>query len=66
MPQTQVPAWECNRCGHIWVGRNWPSRDDGEKPMLCPKCRTPYWDTPRKRVPMNRAQRRKVGIKNSK
>ena len=50
MPKTKVDAWECNRCGHIWVGRRGVARDEyeGEKPLLCPKCRTAYWNTPRK------------------
>ena len=36
--------FKCDRCGHIWCAR---SKDD--KPKTCPKCRSPYWDTPRKK-----------------
>lgn len=34
----------CNRCEHKWVGKI-------EDPKTCanPKCRTPYWNKPRKR-----------------
>jgi len=29
---------ECKRCGHKWKQR------EKEKPIICPKCKTPYWD----------------------
>jgi len=29
------------RCGHEWLARN------GEKPRVCPKCKTPNWDRPK-------------------
>jgi len=32
----------CLRCGHKWIPRI-------EKPRICPGCRSPYWDTPRKK-----------------
>jgi len=32
----------CERCGHEWITRNL------KKPKVCPKCKSPYWDTPRK------------------
>lgn len=28
------------RCGHEWIPR-------GEKPRVCPKCKSPYWDRPK-------------------
>lgn len=27
------------RCGHEWL-----SREKGEKPRVCPKCKSPNWD----------------------
>ena len=45
-----LPTNTCLRCGHTWVKRI-------EKPKFCPKCRSPYWDTPRIR------KRRKETIK---
>jgi len=44
MPQRQVRAWECNRCHHVWVARS------KRKPLTCPKCRSAYWDEPRRRA----------------
>jgi predicted Zn-ribbon and HTH transcriptional regulator len=36
-----VPGFRCERCGHEWVPR-------GKAPTVCPKCKSPYWDKPRK------------------
>ena len=33
----------CKRCGHAWVPRN-----KDEEPRVCPKCKSLYWDRPRK------------------
>ena len=35
-----LPRWTCNRpqCGHSWTPRK------PEKPIVCPKCKSPYWD----------------------
>ena len=32
----------CTRCGHKWYPRT------PERPRVCPKCKSPYWDKPRK------------------
>jgi len=37
----------CLRCGHTWN-----KRLDSE-PVLCPKCKSPYWDKPRKKDTKN-------------
>jgi hypothetical protein len=42
-----VMGFRCERCGHEWV-----PRDSGQDPKVCPKCKSPYWNTPRKRDPM--------------
>jgi len=33
---------KCLRCGHIWL-----PRETTKIIKTCPKCRSPYWDTPR-------------------
>ena len=34
---------KCYRCSHVWKQNN------GDiKPKVCPKCKNPYWDTPKK------------------
>ena len=43
MTKITVNAFKCDRCSHVWCPRN---KDD--IPKTCPKCRSPYWDTPRR------------------
>ncbi len=33
----------CLRCGH-----EWSPRDKSKEPVICPKCKSPYWDVPKK------------------
>jgi len=42
MPETEIPGWECCRCGYKWPKKN---NADG-KPTVCAnqKCKSPYWD----------------------
>jgi hypothetical protein len=30
--------YQCLRCKHVWASKQ-------ERPRVCPKCKTPYWDT---------------------
>jgi predicted Zn-ribbon and HTH transcriptional regulator len=43
MARVEVWAWKCERCEHVWL-----PREKDKKPLVCPKCKSPYWDTPRK------------------
>lgn len=43
MARIKLDGFECERCGHQWV-----PRERGEEPRVCPKCKSPYWDRPRK------------------
>ncbi len=43
----QVTLYTCERCGHDWIARR-----RGERPRVCAKCKSAYWDVPRK----NKAQ----------
>lgn len=38
-----VMGFRCERCSHEWI-----PRDSGQDPAVCPKCKSPYWDRPRK------------------
>lgn len=40
--QFSMPKWRCLRCGNEWL----PQKDG--KPQTCSKCRSPYWDRPRR------------------
>jgi DNA-directed RNA polymerase subunit RPC12/RpoP len=48
-------GYRCLRCEHQWVPRGLPEMADGKKPpeqdeepRVCPKCKSPYWNRPRK------------------
>lgn len=43
MGKVQVEANKCERCGHVWMPRN-----NKEVPRVCPKCKSPYWNRPRR------------------
>src|SRR5256885_1181087 len=43
MELIQLWGYRCLRCGHEWVPKN-----KEQKPRVCPKCKNPYWDRPRK------------------
>jgi hypothetical protein len=45
MELIQLWGYHCQRCGHEWVPKN-----KGQKPRVCPKCKNPYWDRPRKQA----------------
>ena len=44
MAKVEVLAWKCERCEHVWLGR-----DMSQPPKVCPKCKSPYWDRPRRK-----------------
>lgn len=40
--QLTVWGWRCERCEHEWIPR------ESQEPRVCPKCKSPYWNRPRK------------------
>ena len=49
------PVWKCDVCDHEWLSR------EGDKPLRCASCKTPYWNKFEKK---NYSDARKhVGIK---
>ena len=40
----KVKGYKCERCEHEWAPRN-----KKEKPIICPKCKSPYWNKPKKK-----------------
>lgn len=40
-----IAGYQCERCAHKWAPRN----SGGPKPRVCPKCKSPYWDKPKKK-----------------
>ena len=52
MGRIEVQVFKCDRCGHIWMPREAASKLDNldaNLPKVCPKCKSPYWDIPKKR-----------------
>jgi hypothetical protein len=39
-----VMGFRCERCSHEWI----PRGSGDEEPRVCPKCRSPWWNKPRK------------------
>lgn len=37
-----IKILKCKRCNHEWASKN------PDKVRVCPKCKSPYWNTPRK------------------
>lgn len=45
MAKILLEGWQCERCGHKWV----PREGTGVVPKVCPRCKSPYWATERKK-----------------
>jgi len=42
--EIKTKGFRCERCQHEWI-----PRDIKQEPRVCPKCKSPYWNTKRKR-----------------
>ncbi|MFP3278560.1 MAG: hypothetical protein RXO43_03330 [Candidatus Micrarchaeota archaeon] len=40
--EKEPKIYKCLRCGHVWAARG------KEEPRVCPKCKSPYWNRPRR------------------
>jgi len=38
-----LDGYKCERCKHEWIPRN------KETPIICPACKSAYWDKPKKK-----------------
>lgn len=54
MARIKTDAYQCERCGHIWLPRN-----TEKEPIVCPHCKSPYWNTPRKQSPNEHPRKNK-------
>ncbi len=43
MARVQLWGYRCERCSHSWL-----PRDKDQEPRVCPRCKSPYWNRPRK------------------
>ena len=44
MGKINITGYKCERCGHTWA----PRSKLNQNPKVCPKCKSPYWDLPRR------------------
>jgi len=58
MGKIKLDGYICERCSHMWISRNigsksvpltHPKHGGGRDPLVCPKCKSPYWNIPRKK-----------------
>ena len=52
MGRVMVSAFKCDRCSHVWLPKdllNKLEELDKYLPKVCPKCKSPYWNTPKKK-----------------
>ncbi|HIH39064.1 hypothetical protein J4460_08145 [Candidatus Woesearchaeota archaeon] len=40
-----VDGYKCERCTHEWMPRSKKKLN----PIICPSCKSPYWDIPKKK-----------------
>lgn len=38
-----IEGYKCERCEYEWIARKKKT-----EPRVCPKCKSPYWDVPKK------------------
>jgi len=41
--EIKLIGFRCERCGHEWVPKS-----INKEPKVCPKCKSPYWNTKRR------------------
>lgn len=45
--QRWITVYDCERCDHVWIPRGAIAGDE-KTPTVCPRCKSPYWNRPRK------------------
>ena len=48
MALVKIDGYLCERCGYRWTSRNGTGLRDKKDPRVCAKCKSPYWNKPRK------------------
>lgn len=62
MGEITFKGFKCERCEHIWAPRQaLDSAEPTARPRVCPKCKSAWWDVPRKEKskPSSRKERKK-------
>lgn len=45
---TTITVYVCDRCAHRWAHRSPLDESLRPLPRVCPSCKSPYWNVPRK------------------
>jgi NAD-dependent SIR2 family protein deacetylase len=65
MGEITFKGFRCERCGHIWAPRQaLDSAEPTARPRVCPKCKSAWWDVPRKEK-AHRNETKKKGLQRS-
>ena len=61
MGKIKIDGYVCERCSHQWVARNSKGNKNNsrEEPRVCPRCKSPYYNVPRKKKNKGRLKKRK-------
>ena len=43
-----IAAYSCERCSHCWLPRQGIEKNPELQKGVCPRCKSPYWNKPRK------------------
>jgi predicted Zn-ribbon and HTH transcriptional regulator len=62
MPKVMLEGYKCERCGHTWIPRSTTMGD----PTICPRCKSPYWNKPRRNAPVAEIERIRVAKRSEK
>ena len=54
MSKKNIIKFKCKRCKHSWFPRDEVYITGKEKPIICPKCKSPYWDKDYKKEEQNK------------
>jgi Zn finger protein HypA/HybF involved in hydrogenase expression len=47
-----VAGFKCERCNHEWIPKK-----KAQEPRVCPKCKSAYWNVPRRKPSAKKAAR---------
>lgn len=47
-----IKGFECERCHHKWCPKTINQQDPDiiDTPVICPKCKSPYWNKPKTKL----------------
>jgi len=43
--EIKIKGYKCERCEHEWP----PRKKEAQTPIVCPKCKSPYWNKPKEK-----------------